>query len=75
MSEPQNSSMVSSSSRAIGLKKRADLIYTRHRYQGREYNVVKDPLSLKYYRFEDEEFELFHMLDGTKKCRRNQTVV
>lgn len=68
MSDPQNSSMVSSSSRAIGLKKRSDLIFTRHRYQGREYNVVKDPLSLKYYRFEDEEFELFKMLDGTKSA-------
>ncbi|MEE2642812.1 MAG: hemolysin D [Planctomycetota bacterium] len=65
MSDPQSSSLVSSSSRAIGLKKRADLVYTRQKYQGREYNVIKDPLSLKYFRFEDEEFQLFQMLDGT----------
>lgn len=68
MSDPQNSSLVSSSSRAIGLKKRSDLSYSRQKYQGREYNVVKDPLSLKYFRFEDEEFELFQMLDGTKSA-------
>ncbi|MEC9094974.1 MAG: hemolysin D [Planctomycetota bacterium] len=67
MSDPQ-SSLVSSSSRAIGLKKREDLSYSRQRYQGREYNVVKDPLSLKYYRFEDEEFRLFQMLDGTRSA-------
>ena len=67
MSTPK-SSLVSSSSRAIGLKQRSDLIYTRHRYQGREYNVVKDPLNLKYFRFEDEEFELFKMLDGTQSA-------
>ena len=68
MTSPQNSSFVSSSSRVIGLKKRVDLIFTRHKYQGREYNVVKDPLNLKYYRFEDEEFDLFTMLDGTKSA-------
>lgn len=68
MSNPQSSSLVSSSSRPIGLKKRDDLSYTRQKYQGREYNVVKDPLALKYYRFEDEEFELFQMLDGTRSA-------
>lgn len=68
MNDPVGGSLISSSSRAIGLKKRSDLSYSRQKYQGREYNVVKDPLSLKYYRFEDEEFELFHMLDGTKSA-------
>lgn len=30
--------------------------------------MVKDPLNLKYYRFEDEEYELFQMLDGTRSA-------
>lgn len=67
MSDPQDS-LVSSSSRKIGLRKRTDLSVTRQKYLGREYNVVKDPLSLRYYRFEDEEYALFEMLDGSRSA-------
>src|SRR5262249_45180646 len=43
---------------------RRDLVVGRQRWQGREYWTVKDPLSLKYYRFENEEFAILSMLDG-----------
>ena len=56
--------MVSSSSRPLGLKMRADLSSSRQIYQGRDYWVVKDPIGLKYYRFEEEEFALLKLLDG-----------
>ena len=50
--------------RCLLLRKRADLSVERHRYLGREYWVVKDPVAQKYYRFEEEEFALLEMLDG-----------
>ena len=43
---------------------RADLSAVQQSYQGRDYWVVKDPLTLKYFRFEEEEFRLLKMLDG-----------
>jgi len=57
--------MTSSASRPLGLHMRRDLETQRQSYQGRDYWVVKDPISLKYYRFEDEEFRLLELLDGT----------
>jgi putative peptide zinc metalloprotease protein len=43
---------------------RLDLEVQRQVYQGRDYWVIKDPLTLKYYRFEEEEWSLLQMLDG-----------
>lgn len=43
---------------------RPDLQFVRQTWQGRDYRVVKDPLSLKFYRFEEEEYALLKMLDG-----------
>jgi len=43
---------------------RADLTAVQQSYQGRDYWVVKDPLTLKFFRFEEEEFRLLKMLDG-----------
>src|SRR5262245_15761001 len=58
------SGLASASSRPLALRKRADLVARRQRWQGREYWTVKDPLSLRYYRFEEEEFAILNMLDG-----------
>jgi putative peptide zinc metalloprotease protein len=57
-------SLVSSSSRKLPIRKRPDLRARKHRYQGRIYWVVKDPVGLQYYRFEEEEFAILQMLDG-----------
>ncbi len=57
-------SLVSSASRKLPIRKRPDLRARRHRYQGRNYWVVKDPVGLQYYRFEEEEFAILQMLDG-----------
>src|SRR6478752_3937538 len=54
----------SSTSRPLSFAMRRDLIVRRQRWQGREYWTVKDPLTLKYYRFENEEFAILSMLDG-----------
>jgi putative peptide zinc metalloprotease protein len=57
-------SLVSSSSRKLPIRKRPDLRARKHRYQGRVYWVVKDPVGLQYYRFEEEEYAILQMLDG-----------
>src|SRR6188508_2696195 len=59
-------SLVSSSSRKLPIRKRPDLKGRQHRYQGRMYWVVKDPVGLQYYRFEEEEYAILQMLDGQK---------
>jgi putative peptide zinc metalloprotease protein len=57
-------SIVSSSSRKLTIRVRPDLKARRQRYQGRNYWVVKDPVGLQYFRFEEEEFAILQMLDG-----------
>lgn len=57
-------SLVSSSSRALTVRKRPDLSASRHRYQGTGYWVVKEPVGLQYFRFHDEEYFILNMLDG-----------
>jgi putative peptide zinc metalloprotease protein len=57
-------SLISSSSRALTVRKRPDLVASRHRYQGTGYWVVKEPVGLQYFRFHDEEYFILNMLDG-----------
>ena len=59
-------SVVSSATQPLNLRMRADVSAQRQSYQGRDYWVLKDPISLKYFRFEEEEFALLQMLDGTR---------
>lgn len=47
---------------------RADLIETEQVWQGRTYTVVKDPLTLRFFRFEIEEYWLLRMLDGRRSA-------
>jgi len=56
----------STSSRPLRLRMRRDLIITQQVYQGRSCYVVKDPLKLKYHRFDVEEFALLELLDGRR---------
>jgi putative peptide zinc metalloprotease protein len=58
-------SLVSSASRPLKLRTRPDLSVRRHRYHGRVYWVVKEPVGLNYFRFHEEEFAILQMLDGT----------
>ncbi len=57
-------SLVSSAARRLPLRKRPDLTARRQTYLGRSYWVVKEPIGLNYYRFQDEEFAILNMLDG-----------
>ena len=55
-------SLVASSSRPLGLKMRADLTARKQQYQGRSYWVVKEPVGLRYFRFQEEEFAVLNMM-------------
>ncbi|MDZ7615548.1 MAG: hemolysin D, partial [Patescibacteria group bacterium] len=57
-------SLVSSAARRLPIRKRPDLSARRQTYLGRSYWVVKEPIGLKYYRFQEEEFAILNMLDG-----------
>ncbi|MFM8251091.1 MAG: hemolysin D [Planctomycetota bacterium] len=57
-------SLISSSSRAVRLRMRPDLIARQHRYHGRVFWVIKEPVGLNYFRFHEEEFAILRMLDG-----------
>ena len=57
-------SLVSSTSRPLLLRMRPDLSARRHRYHGRTFWVVKEPVGLNYFRFHEEEYAILGMLDG-----------
>ena len=57
-------SLVNSAMRPLRLRRRPDLITKKHRYHGRVYLVVKEPVGLNYFRFHEEEYAILEMLDG-----------
>jgi putative peptide zinc metalloprotease protein len=44
---------------------RRDLSIAPQKYEGRTYYVVKDPVSLRYYRFKEQEHFLIKLMDGS----------
>lgn len=57
-------SLIPSASRPLALRVRPDLDAHEQVYEGRRYWVVKDPLTLRYYRFQEEEYAILSALDG-----------
>jgi putative peptide zinc metalloprotease protein len=57
-------SLVSSSARHLPMRMRPDLTALQHRYLGQLYWVVKEPVGLHYFRFQEEEYAILKMLDG-----------
>src|ERR1051325_1715182 len=49
----------------VKLRRRGDLTIVPQKYEGRTYYVVKDPVSLRYYRFKEQEHFLLKQLDGS----------
>lgn len=58
------SALIPSARRPLEVRMRADLAVHEQQYEGRRYWVVKDPLTLRYYRFQEEEFAVLSWLDG-----------
>lgn len=70
MSFASSSSMVASNERPIPLKKRADLQVARIDYLGVGYQVIKDPIALKYHRLQVEQYRILELLDGQRSLEK-----
>ncbi len=57
-------SLVSASSRPLNIRCRPDLTFRKQRYHGNPYWIIKEPVGLNYFRFQEEEFAILKMLDG-----------
>ena len=58
--------MVASNQRPIPLRKRADLVVAKIDYLGVGYQVIKDPVALKYHRLQIEQYRILELLDGER---------
>ena len=48
----------------ITIRKRPDLTARQQTYLGKSYWVIKEPIGQNYFRFQDEEYQLFQKIDG-----------
>ena len=48
----------------VRLKVRPDLQTYEQKYEGKTFHVVKDPVCLRYYRFNKQEYFVFSLFDG-----------
>jgi len=48
----------------VRLRARPDLNITPQKYEGKTHYVVKDPVSMRYYRFNDQEYFVVQNFDG-----------
>ncbi len=48
----------------VRLKVRPDLQHVEQRYEGKRFHVVKDPVCLRYYRFNQQEYFVFGLFNG-----------
>ncbi|MDR0705195.1 MAG: hypothetical protein LBF88_09420, partial [Planctomycetaceae bacterium] len=58
-------SLVSSSARKLPIRVRSDLTAKRQQYLGRSYWIIKEPIGSRYFRFQEEEYAILRMFDGT----------
>ena len=62
--------MMASSQRPVPLEKRRDLVVARIDYLGVGYEVIKDPLALKYHRLQLEQYRILELLDGKRSLEQ-----
>jgi putative peptide zinc metalloprotease protein len=65
-------SLVASTTRPVALRKRPDLLATQQQYHDGLFWVVKEPLSLQYFRMAEEEYALLELLDGRSSLEQLQ---
>ena len=59
-------SLTTANRRPIPLQVRDDLIYEQIEYLGVAYFVVKDPVGLKYFRLQPEQYHALQLLNGDR---------
>ena len=50
----------------LRLRLRKDLAIDAQKYEGKTFYVIKDPVSLRYYRLKDNEHFLLQFMDGKR---------
>src|SRR5208282_2111893 len=50
----------------VRVRLRDDLSIAPHKYEGKTYFVVKDPVAMRYYRFKEQEHFLLQFMDGKR---------
>lgn len=70
LSQSQSQEMLASNQRPIPLKRRADLVIAEIDYLGVGYQVIKDPVGLKYHRLQKEQFKILDLLDGSRSLEQ-----
>ncbi len=70
MSAVVSSPLAPSTQRPIPLQARQDLIVERIEYLGVGYRVVKEPVGLKYYRLQPEQYYVLMLLDGRRSVEQ-----
>jgi len=70
LSQSQSQEMLASNQRPIPLMRRADLVIAEIDYLGVGYQVIKDPVGLKYHRLQREQFKILDLLDGTRSLEQ-----
>ncbi len=61
-----NSAQLTSSQRPVPLVMRADLVVEMMAYGDALYAVIKDPVALKYYRLQPQQYAMLQRLDGER---------
>src|SRR2546421_6535024 len=56
----------------VRLRARPDLNITPQKYEGKTHYVVKDPVGLKYYRFNEQEYFVVKHFDGKHTMEETQ---
>lgn len=56
----------------VKIRLRSDLGINLQKYEGKTYYVVKDPVSLRYYRFEEQEHFIIDMMNGAATLDETQ---
>lgn len=62
--------MLASNERPIPLQRRADLKVAKIDYLGVGYQVIKDPVALKYHRLQVEQYRILELLDGKRSLEK-----
>ena len=67
----QQTSFQITEDRIVGLRIRPDLSCDRQTQQGQVWWVIKDPLSLNYFRLRDEQYFVLKSLDAKTSLKNN----
>ena len=68
--QTSQSQMVASNQRPIPLMRRKDLVVAEIDYLGVGYQVIKDPVALKYHRLQVEQYKILELLNGERSLEQ-----